>query len=672
MITALCVNYNTPGLLERLLTSFRRYYPDISFLVIDGSDQAYYNQIRDFPKRFNVELKHFDFNIHHGPGMAYGIRQIKTDQILLLDTDIIVLRGGWIELLQQRLLPDNYGIGDIQKESFMRGGRKEVIDYLHPACALVNRKVILQYPLPTKAGCPLMDAMVNIYQNRKDILQKSDLITNDFWNHTDIYIQHGHDHKGMGTVVKTGGYHYEPEKGKKEGAIIDTIGIVIATFQRPDGKTPYYLNRTLESIEAQTFKDYRVYVMGDAYTDDDELREITSKFSNVITHNLDKSVERERYPKGGQYLWCCGGVTAANKGIDYALADGIEYICHQGHDDTWEPNHLELINKVIREKHPFFICTSASYGLGHLPPHPLTNDVVPYLPVPAGVIASSVCIKYTETKLRVMDRFHEEGIMSPSDAYLWECMDKEMIKEDKKGFLITTLTCRHDEEGYVLNGGDFKSSAVIKKKDEKPQSVISEVTAIITTRNNLKDFKKCYKSIKKFHAEIPVIIIDQSEITDKCCDYVCSLNLNPGNVTSVLFGEYIGTGKALRAGISMVGTKYAMIVDSCMEMKKSPIPEMLKLMELNTFAIGELELHDSCGVTYGNSELSSDETPTLSFKNYPFFQLINIGNYKKFPAYVNHESPWFKAMNEIKKQGLSSKILKTFPVTRSKMNDYVE
>ena len=85
MITALTVNYNTPDYLERLLTSFRKFYPDLSYLVIDGSSEENYKKIKNFDKKFGIQLIHFNYNIHHGPGMTYGIKQIKTDQILFVD-----------------------------------------------------------------------------------------------------------------------------------------------------------------------------------------------------------------------------------------------------------------------------------------------------------------------------------------------------------------------------------------------------------------------------------------------------------------------------------------------------------------------------------------------------------------------------------------------------------
>lgn len=230
------------------------------------------------------------------------------------------------------------------------------------------------------------------------------------------------------------------------------IGIVISTYKRPDGKSPFYLRRALSQIHKQTFKNFQVYLIGDKYEDDLELKTIIAQYPNVTCINLFHAVEREKYPPRSMKLWCCGGNSAVGFGISVALKDGIEYVCHHDHDDWWESNHLELINKVIEEKHPFFICTISSYSHTHLPFRPVNNEVVEFLPVPGGMISASSCIKYSDTQLRGRDVFEATGTPNPTDADLWSRMSEEMINTGKKGYLICTLTCHHDEEGYTMHG----------------------------------------------------------------------------------------------------------------------------------------------------------------------------------------------------------------------------
>jgi hypothetical protein len=206
MITALTVNYNTPELLERLLVSFRKFYPKIPHLVIDGSGKSQYEKIKNFPTKYDIELFHFNYNIHHGPGLAYGMRQIFTPQILLLDSDMIILSGGWLEEMQKVLQPDDYGTGDIQAGNGQQG---YIAEYMHPALALINREVALKYPLPDKSGMPLFNAMQQLKrEGNLKLLKRSQWLTDDLWKHLGKYVQHGGDHEGMGTVRATGGYNY--------------------------------------------------------------------------------------------------------------------------------------------------------------------------------------------------------------------------------------------------------------------------------------------------------------------------------------------------------------------------------------------------------------------------------------------------------------------------------
>ena len=230
------------------------------------------------------------------------------------------------------------------------------------------------------------------------------------------------------------------------------LAIIVTTYQRPDGRTPYYLHKTLSCVDNQTFRDYRIFLIGDAYGNPSELKRIARGHKQITYHNNPTSPERNRYGLGNMEIWCAGGVTAANTGIEMALNEGYEYICHLAHDDIWEMNHLEVINTMVEAKEPIFCCTLSTYFKDNIMPGPFTinGDILPYYPIDGGMIASSACVKYSDTKIRVVDRFYTEGIMSPADAYLWECLRKEMLDTGKKGYVATIITCHHDEEGYAI------------------------------------------------------------------------------------------------------------------------------------------------------------------------------------------------------------------------------
>lgn len=227
------------------------------------------------------------------------------------------------------------------------------------------------------------------------------------------------------------------------------LAIVIPTYQRPDGKTPQYLSRALNAIMAQTFKDFQIYVIGDNYADKDELESIVNPFP-VKWVNLPRAVEREKYPHGDYRLYYAGGVNAALIGIKLALKDGFEYVCHHDHDDWWDPDHLQQINQVIEEKKPLFICTLSTCFKSILPSYPETGEVLEYFPEPCAMVCASSCVKYSDTKLRPRDCFDYGLAPYPADADLWERLAREMRETGKKGYVVTSVSCHHDQEGYSL------------------------------------------------------------------------------------------------------------------------------------------------------------------------------------------------------------------------------
>jgi len=230
-----------------------------------------------------------------------------------------------------------------------------------------------------------------------------------------------------------------------------SLAIVVTTYQRKDNKSPYYLKRAIDSIFNQTYKNFKLFIIGDKYENNSEIESLISNYdkSKIYFENLSYAKERDSY--SGMALWSYGGVNARNYGVNKALSEGFEYISHIDHDDWWYEDHLELIHNCISETNSDWICTVSTFSSPNrlLPVIDSNEKYVNFIPRACGLIHSSVCFNHKKIPLKYRDIFLETGsVGSPSDADLWSRCGQFIIQNNLKSTLINKLTCRHDEEGY--------------------------------------------------------------------------------------------------------------------------------------------------------------------------------------------------------------------------------
>ena len=231
------------------------------------------------------------------------------------------------------------------------------------------------------------------------------------------------------------------------------LGIVIATYQRADGTTPAYLNRALKSITEQIHQDYKVFLIGDKYEDNDEFISIAKSIipaDKLYYENLPVAIERDRYPNGGIELWRCGGANAYNHGITKCFNDGINYICTLDHDDYWSNEHLSSINEVIEQTNSeaAVIYTCGTYFQNHLPFVQLNNQVIYDIPKPGRALHSTLCIDHSKIYLKYRDTAHEINRPDAGDADLLQRLGEEVEHRNFKSYLVQRLTCFHPKENH--------------------------------------------------------------------------------------------------------------------------------------------------------------------------------------------------------------------------------
>lgn len=234
--------------------------------------------------------------------------------------------------------------------------------------------------------------------------------------------------------------------------MITKFAIIIPTYHKPDGSTKSGLTRAIESILNQKYQNWKIFLIGDKYENDDEFKQISSIVHSdkiFAINRLDAVVERDIYPNPSKQLWCAGGCSSIKFGIRRALNHGFDFICPLDHDDWWHEDHLLNFAKAI-EKHPdlfFLAARSQTYKPGEYLPPTSTNIGLGYIPERCKVIHSSTCIKFSETNIRYRDTFERTGITRPGDADLWNRLSAWMLKNNKLGYYTGVVTC-FKSEGY--------------------------------------------------------------------------------------------------------------------------------------------------------------------------------------------------------------------------------
>jgi len=141
------------------------------------------------------------------------------------------------------------------------------------------------------------------------------------------------------------------------------IGIVVATHKISSeagagtkGRhkvmtTPKVLGELCDSIAKQSYKNWKVYIVGDAYDGPEEIIEVMDKKlgkGKYEFHNLSKPGERSQdIPEPHKKI--TGGTVAFNKGLSMAEKDGVDIIAKIDHDDKWMNNHLMELAKVYTQ-----------------------------------------------------------------------------------------------------------------------------------------------------------------------------------------------------------------------------------------------------------------------------------------------------------------------------------
>jgi glycosyltransferase involved in cell wall biosynthesis len=166
------------------------------------------------------------------------------------------------------------------------------------------------------------------------------------------------------------------------------------------------------------------------------------------------------------------------------------------------------------------------------------------------------------------------------------------------------------------------------------------ITAIIVSYNTADILRSCVESIRLEYPKLKIIIIDGSDETNDCFTYTQTLR---DDITLVKnYRQNIGHGPGMNLGIGFCKTRYFLLIDSDVIIRRHGIIEyMAILMDGNRdkcFGVGRVVMVNNDG---GN--VDKDGIRYL----HPHFALIDKMKYILLPAFINHGAPCINTMTQL-------------------------
>lgn len=162
-VTAVVVNYRTLEHTRTCLDSLRVAYPALEVLAIDnGSADASRDHLVERAAgdpHLRVILN--DRNVFHGPALHQGVQAATTGLVLLLDSDVVIDRGGFLEVLVARFAQDPllYAAGHrgwTDRFGYAPISRHQPhTAYIHPFAGVIDREKYASLPPFVHHGAPL-------------------------------------------------------------------------------------------------------------------------------------------------------------------------------------------------------------------------------------------------------------------------------------------------------------------------------------------------------------------------------------------------------------------------------------------------------------------------------------------------------------------------------------
>ena len=236
------------------------------------------------------------------------------------------------------------------------------------------------------------------------------------------------------------------------------ICVIMPTYFRKNGSTKHLLSRALINLEAQTYKNFKLFLIGDHYDNNEEFEELCKSYKNDIFYKNNEQHYRCYNFSNKSTYWAIGGVLALKTGIEKAIEEKFNYYLHLDDDDEWIDIHIEVVVEHIK-KFPLssFILTKAKYENTFLPrtieKNIFYNNYIPRgedsvhashvykLPLLGNVVLDVINKNHIlATKINNKERGFEGITIPPTDATILDNINSMVVTNKIKSLYIPIIT----------------------------------------------------------------------------------------------------------------------------------------------------------------------------------------------------------------------------------------
>lgn len=275
--------------------------------------------------------------------------------------------------------------------------------------------------------------------------------------------------------------------------------VIVSTYYRKDGSSKNNLLKMLKSLENQTYESFKLFLIGDDYSDQEEFENICKTYKGDIFYYNNQYSYRSYKFINKQNYWAIGGSKAIKLGLEKALNEGFNYYFHLDDDDIWLPRHIETVRLYLTmfPKSDFLFTRSHYCHKYIIPPDNYNKDLSKigynnYPPIPGHTCHSThVYNLNTLGSIIIKDLEYHELMASNIHNQVTKAYDTitTVVWDLKKTRTGTTNSALHETSvDFVLTPTDARMAVrLCVEKDKYNSLYIPIITADKPTDGNIPE-----------------------------------------------------------------------------------------------------------------------------------------------------------------------------------------